>query len=84
MSAWFRSKFPHLTAGALASSAVVNAIVDYYQYDLQVLFSTDHINPLCPKRIRDYNAQIEKMVMSSPASAEAVMSFYGAMNLSIV
>lgn len=29
MSAWFRYKFPHLTAGSLASSAVVNAILDF-------------------------------------------------------
>ena len=29
MSAWFRYKYPHLTAGSLASSAVINAIKDF-------------------------------------------------------
>jgi len=33
MSAWFRYKYPHLTIGALASSAVVNAILDFTQFD---------------------------------------------------
>lgn len=36
LSAWFRLKFPHLTCGSLASSGVVNAILDFYQYDQQV------------------------------------------------
>jgi hypothetical protein len=33
LSAWFRYKFPHLTIGALASSAVVNSILDFPQFD---------------------------------------------------
>jgi len=36
MSAWFRYKYPHLTVGAWASSAVVEAILDFQQYDQQV------------------------------------------------
>eukprot|EP00850_Spirogloea_muscicola_P022003 SM000272S10270 [mRNA] locus=s272:55512:56801:+ [translate_table: standard] len=36
LSAWFRLKFPHLTLGSLASSAVVHAIVNYTAFDMQV------------------------------------------------
>ncbi|RDX77842.1 putative serine protease EDA2 [Mucuna pruriens] len=36
LSAWFRLKFPHLTCGSLASSAVVLAVYNYTEYDQQI------------------------------------------------
>jgi len=30
MSSWFRNKYPHIALGALASSAVVDAVYDFY------------------------------------------------------
>lgn len=36
LSAWFRLKFPHLTCGSLASSAVVQAVYDFPEFDRQV------------------------------------------------
>jgi len=33
LSAWFRYKYPHLTVGGLASSGVVNPILDFGMFD---------------------------------------------------
>jgi hypothetical protein len=33
MVAWFRYKYPHLTAGSISSSGVVNAIEDFKDFD---------------------------------------------------
>ena len=33
LSAWYRYKYPHLTVGAIASSAVINAFAYYPQFD---------------------------------------------------
>jgi len=30
MSSWFRNKYPHIALGALASSAVIDAVYDFY------------------------------------------------------
>eukprot|EP00850_Spirogloea_muscicola_P001730 SM000006S19495 [mRNA] locus=s6:984555:988266:- [translate_table: standard] len=43
LSAWFRLKFPHLTLGSLASSAVVHAIVNYTAFDVQVAVDEDFL-----------------------------------------
>lgn len=40
LSAWFRYKYPHLTIGAIASSAVVLAIEDFKDFDEQMYSSS--------------------------------------------
>ena len=36
LSAWYRIAYPELTLGSLSSSGVVNAIVDFPEFDTQV------------------------------------------------
>jgi pimeloyl-ACP methyl ester carboxylesterase len=33
LSAWFRAKYPHMVIASWAASAVVQPIVDFWQYD---------------------------------------------------
>eukprot|EP01133_Synstelium_polycarpum_P004379 gene4379-5123_t len=39
LSAWFRVKYPHITSGSVASSGVVNAILDFTAFDEWVAYS---------------------------------------------
>ena len=53
MSAWFRSRYPHMAVGSWASSAVVQPIVDFQQYDKQSYTSTLKSGDYCPTMIQE-------------------------------
>lgn len=53
LSAWYRYKYPHLTIGAIASSAVINAIVDFKQFDEQMFLSANKSGDYCYKAINE-------------------------------
>eukprot|EP00769_Ergobibamus_cyprinoides_P004677 gnl/Ergobibamus_cyprinoides/864.p1 GENE.gnl/Ergobibamus_cyprinoides/864~~gnl/Ergobibamus_cyprinoides/864.p1 ORF type:complete len:352 (+),score=93.32 gnl/Ergobibamus_cyprinoides/864:143-1057(+) len=52
LSAWFRAKFPHLSVGAVASSAVVNPVIDFTIFDRQV---RESLQPACAGQVDRIN-----------------------------
>ena len=54
MSAWFRFKYPHLVAGSISSSGVVNAIDDFYNYERQVIIDLGKCKGDFVKQLREY------------------------------
>jgi hypothetical protein len=58
LSAWYRYKYPHLTIGAIASSAVVLAIEDYQDFDEQMYMSSALSGDYCVKAINDSNTKV--------------------------
>ncbi|MCO5558383.1 hypothetical protein L7F22_011965 [Adiantum nelumboides] len=59
LSAWFRLKFPHLARGSLASSAIVNAIQDYFAFDQQVAKS---IGQECAQALQAVKANVNHLL----------------------
>jgi len=51
LSAWFRMKYPHLVVGAWASSAVIHAIDDFYQFDEVIFYDTTKSGPNCTQSV---------------------------------
>ena len=60
MSAWFRSRYPHVAVGSWASSAVVQPIIDYWQYDEQLYSSTLKYGDWCPEMIQEATAYLNE------------------------
>nr|XP_043605948.1 probable serine protease EDA2 [Erigeron canadensis] len=77
LSAWFRLKFPHLTCGSVASSGVVNAILDFTQYDQQIGEST---GPECKAILQEVTKLVEEQLDSN---GEAIKTKFGAAELKV-
>ncbi|XP_068639844.1 probable serine protease EDA2 isoform X2 [Aristolochia californica] len=75
LSAWFRLKFPHLTCGSLASSAVVLAVYNYTDFDKQI---GESAGPDCKAALQEVTKLVEKQLVSNQ---EAVKDLFGASKL---
>ncbi|GJP39543.1 hypothetical protein CLOM_g23904 [Closterium sp. NIES-68] len=75
VSAWARLSYPHLFHASLASSAVVNVIRDFFEFEEQVLQSA---GPLCATILRNITRRVELQLASSAAERRAVKQLFAA------
>jgi anaerobic glycerol-3-phosphate dehydrogenase len=75
LSAWFRYKYPHLTIGAIASSAVIQAIEDFSDFDEQMYLSALKSGDYCVTAINNSIAEIESRLRTN--ATEYKKSFKG-------
>ena len=68
LSGWFRNKYPHLTVGAWASSAVVNSILDFSDFDYQIYLAVSKSGPQCPQTIQNLTQYFESQLYDTPAN----------------
>jgi hypothetical protein len=76
VSAWYRYKYPHLTIGAIASSAVINAIVDFKEFDEQMFLSANKSGDYCYKAINDSSTKVES-ILNGAGGADFKAQFEG-------
>ena len=69
MSAWFRYKYPHLTIGAIASSAVILAIEDMKDFDEQMYSSSMLSGDYCAQAINASSFKVESILDSANGTA---------------
>ena len=80
LSAWFRYKYPHLTVGAVASSSIVNSILDFDDFDHRVYLSMMKSGPKCVENFQEISKYVEKVIYSTEAAAEALKKGYNCAN----
>ncbi|WVZ23806.1 hypothetical protein V8G54_002350 [Vigna mungo] len=68
LSAWFRLKFPHLTCGSLASSAVVLAVYNFTEFDQQI---GESAGPECKAVLQEITQLVEQKLASSGSKVKA-------------
>ena len=51
LAAWVRAKYPHLIDGAVASSAVIEAVDDFYMYDRQIFLAMERSQGTCVEKL---------------------------------
>ncbi|OAY60835.1 probable serine protease EDA2 [Manihot esculenta] len=75
LSAWFRLKFPHLTCGSLASSAVVLAVYNFTEFDQQI---GESAGVECKAALQESTRLVEERLASN---RNAVKKLFGAAEL---
>ncbi|KAK2657052.1 hypothetical protein Ddye_010104 [Dipteronia dyeriana] len=77
LSAWFRLKFPHLTCGSLASSAVVQAVYSFTEFDQQI---GESAGAECKTALQETTALVEQRLQSD---GKELKTLFGADELDI-
>ncbi|KAK6258238.1 hypothetical protein SCA6_012712 [Theobroma cacao] len=77
LSAWFRLKFPHLTCGSLASSAVVLAVYNFTEFDKQI---GESAGPECKAALQETTQLVDQRL---PSNGKELKTLFGAAELEI-
>jgi len=73
LSSWYRAAYPDHSVGSLSSSGVVNCIIDYKQFDMQVSAA---VGNQCADQIRKTNKAFERAIATPEGWAKSLNQFY--------
>ncbi|KAK6125729.1 hypothetical protein DH2020_040533 [Rehmannia glutinosa] len=71
LSAWFRLKFPHLTCGSLASSAVVLAVYNFTDFDKQI---GESAGPECKSVLQEITRLVDHKLGTNEKALKTLFS----------
>ncbi|KAG8383412.1 hypothetical protein BUALT_Bualt04G0010100 [Buddleja alternifolia] len=71
LSAWFRLKFPHLTCGSLASSAVVLAVYNFTEFDKQI---GESAGPECKSVLQEITSLVDQRLGSNEKAVKTLFN----------
>ncbi|KAL3630183.1 putative serine protease eda2 [Castilleja foliolosa] len=71
LSAWFRLKFPHLTCGSLASSAVILAVYNFTEFDKQI---GESAGPECKSVLQEITQLVDERLGSNEKALKTLFS----------
>ncbi|KAK6150564.1 hypothetical protein DH2020_015496 [Rehmannia glutinosa] len=71
LSAWFRLKFPHLTCGSLASSAVVLAVYNFTDFDKQI---GESAGPECKSVLQEITRLVDQKLGTNEKALKTLFS----------
>ncbi|XP_022741136.1 probable serine protease EDA2 [Durio zibethinus] len=80
LSAWFRLKFPHLTCGSLASSAVVLAVYNFTDFDKQI---GESAGPECKAALQEITQLVDQRLALPLSERKKLKTLFGAAELEI-
>eukprot|EP00795_Rhopilema_esculentum_P016900 gene16900-8384_t len=75
LSAWYRLKYPHLVSGAVATSAPIQAVLDFPEYYEVVANSLATTGPTCNENIASATKMFETMSKTSEGLANLTQIF---------
>lgn len=73
LASWYRSAYPDRSVGALSSSGVVDCIVDFYQFDMQVSSSAGN---KCSNGIKRVQSAFRNTIEGSPAGLSHALGLF--------
>ncbi|XP_072428864.1 thymus-specific serine protease [Chiloscyllium punctatum] len=76
LAAWFRLKYPHLVYAAVASSAPVQAVVDFPEYLEVVNYSLENFNTPCPLLVKDASDTLIELLANASTYKQITRDFH--------
>ncbi|OWA53356.1 putative serine protease K12H4.7 [Hypsibius exemplaris] len=75
LSAWFRSKYPHIVHAAISSSAPMVAVEDFADYAVVVKNSLNRSSPQCVQNVQAANDALQA-ALKNPDSAKKLQDLF--------